>query len=995
MAMNIEDDIPPGLKLRLILQGSRSALTKLAWSPDGQTIASGSNDHTVYLWDAQIGGMPRTLKGHTRVVSSVTWSPDGQMLASGSDDNTVRLWNVQATTLLRTLKGHRRNVTSVVWSQDGHILASASDDGTIRVWNTKNAKLLQTLTEHADRILCLAWSPDGQTLASASFDNTIRLWNANDGKLLKVLTGHTDHILSVAWSHDGQTLASGSIDRTIRLWNASTGQQTTVLEEHTDSVLCVSFSFDGRFLASKSLDNTIRLWYCNTWGTITMPSQWSMWPYSGLAFNPKAPTLATLGEGDRVIHIWDLDINVLERLVPSIHSVQYRNTKVVLVGDSGVGKSALGLVLSGQTFRPTDSTHGRYVWTFDSREVELDSGRNETRETLLWDLAGQPGYRLIHQLHLNEIAVALVLFDARSETDPFAGVRYWDRALRQAWLLQGDSAPPMKKFLVSARADRGRIGVSSERIQVLMQDLDLDSYFETSAKEGWGIESLAMAIREAVVWEAFPKVSSSELFHNIKAFLLAQKKTGRLLSITDDLYHEFLKARKAPIETEELRAHFDTCLGLVESRGLIMHLNFGNLVLLQPELLDIYASALVNAARDEPDGMGSIFEEDAREGRFRMPEDERIKDKEQERLLLIATIENLLRREIILREQGDNGMYLVFPSQFTRENSALADPEGKAVTFSFEGSIPTIYTTLAVRLSHSGVFQTKEMWKNAVTYSAKVGGTCGMFLREVEEGRGQLTLFYDDAASEETRFHFEEFVHAHLQRRALPDSISRQRIFVCSRCRTSVTDLQATRRRERGFDWIECNVCEERVSLLDGVERLSVVHSSLTPEMDRMADAQRTRETAKLILQGKISLGDFDVFLCHNDQDKPIVKSIGEQLKEQGIYPWLDEWELQLGRPWESLLEEQKTQIKSAAVFVGREGSPWQHQELDTILRGFVARGCQVIPVLLPDVAQMPKLPEFLGSRPWVDFRKQDPDPLGRLIWYIIGKHSPVQEYAI
>jgi WD40 repeat protein len=990
MAMNVDDDITPGLKLRRTLQGSRSALTKLAWSPDGQTIASGSNDHIVYLWDTQISKLPRTFTGHTRVVTSVTWSPDGQMLASGSDDNTVRLWNVQAGTSLWTLKGHRRNVTSVAWSGDGHTLASASDDGTIRVWNTKNGKLLQTLTDHADRILCLAWSPDGQTLASASFDNTIRLWDANDGKLLKVLTGHTDHILSVAWSHDGQTLASGSIDRTIRLWNASTGQQTTVLEEHTDSVLCVSFSFDGRFLASKSLDNTIRLWYCNTWETITMPSQWGMWPYSGLAFSPNTPVLATLGEGDRVVHIWDLDINALQRLVPGIHSVRYRNTKAVLVGDSGVGKSALGLVLTGQPFRATASTHGRYVWTFDNQEVDLGSERNETREILLWDLAGQPGYRLIHQLHLNEVAVALVLFDARSETDPFAGVRYWNRALRQAWQLQGDSAPPMKKFLISARADRGRISVSSERIKSLMRELGFDSYYETSAKEGWGIEILAKAIREAVDWEAFPKVSSSELFQNIKAFLLVQKKTGRLLSIIDDLYHEFLKSRKAPVETEELRAHFDTCLGLVESRGLILNLNFGNLVLLQPELLDIYASALVDAARDEPDGMGSIFEDDAREGHFRMPGDERIKDKEQEKLLLIATIENLLRREIILSEQGDNGMYLVFPSQFTRENSALPDPEGEAVTFGFEGPILNVYTTLAVRLSYSGQFKTKEMWKNAVAYTSKVGGTCGMFLRELEEGHGQLTLFFDAAASEETRFHFEAFVHAHLQRRALPDSIVRRRIFVCHRCGTSVSGVQATRRRERGFNWIVCNVCEERVSLLDGEERLPVVHPSLTPEMDRMADIQRTREAAKFILQGKISLGDFDVFLCHNDQDKPIVKKIGERLKEQGIYPWLDEWELQLGRPWESLLDEQKTQIKSAAVFVGREGSPWQHQELDTILRGFVARGCQVIPVVLPDVTQTPKLPEFLEGRQWVDFRKQDPDQLGRLIWYIIGKYSPV-----
>src|SRR5207248_7222815 len=127
---------------------------------------------------------------------------------------------------------------------------------------------------------------------------------------------------------------------------------------------------------------------------------------------------------------------------------------------SGVGKSGLGLVLSRQQFVPTESTHGRIVWTFAKRELHLGDGRKEVRETLLWDLAGQPGYRVIHQLHLSEVAVALVVFDARSETDPLAGVVHWERALRAAHQRQGDEAVPLTKFLVSARADRGGVPVS-------------------------------------------------------------------------------------------------------------------------------------------------------------------------------------------------------------------------------------------------------------------------------------------------------------------------------------------------------------------------------------------------------------------------------------------------------------------------------------------------------------------------------------------------------
>jgi class 3 adenylate cyclase len=355
---------------------------------------------------------------------------------------------------------------------------------------------------------------------------------------------------------------------------------------------------------------------------------------------------------------------------------------------------------------------------------------------------------------------------------------------------------------------------------------------------------LAEAIRGAIEWKAMPKVSSTQLFQRIKAFLVEEKESGRLLSTVDDLFRTFRKTNEEAADAEELRIQFETCIGLVESRGLIRRLSFGNLVLLQPETLDAYASAMVNAAKAEPDGLGSLAEEDALAGRFRMSQDERLRDKAQERLLLVATVEELLRHEIALREPADSGPHLVFPSQFTREWPEAPDPEGKAVVFRFEGPVLNLYTTLAVRLSRSGIFTKQEMWKNAALYKATVGGRCGLWLREIEEGRGELALFFDQAASEEIRFQFEEYVHAHLLRRVLPESLSRWRIFVCPNpeCGTPVAEVQARRRRERGFDWIECNVCGERVSLLDREERIAAIRPSSVPAMDRAADAQRDLE---------------------------------------------------------------------------------------------------------------------------------------------------------
>ncbi len=197
-----------------------------------------------------------------------------------------------------------------------------------------------------------------------------------------------------------------------------------------------------------------------------------------------------------------------------------------------------------------------------------------------------------------------------------------------------------------------------------------------------------------------------------------------------------------------------------------------------------------------------------------------------------------------------------------------------------------------------------------------------------------------------------------------------------------------------------CGLCDDvRISLLDGEERLpaaSVAQASLAleiertehlVEMDRAADNGVKHEADMLMIQGKQAMSDFDVFLCHHNVDKAEVKKIGQQLKTQGILPWLDEWELQPGLPWQRLLERQIGQIKSAAVFVGKDGiGPWELMELEAFLREFVHRGCPVIPVILSDAPAEPLLPLFLRGMTWVDFRKHDPDPMKQLLWGITGK---------
>jgi nucleotide-binding universal stress UspA family protein/tetratricopeptide (TPR) repeat protein len=133
----------------------------------------------------------------------------------------------------------------------------------------------------------------------------------------------------------------------------------------------------------------------------------------------------------------------------------------------------------------------------------------------------------------------------------------------------------------------------------------------------------------------------------------------------------------------------------------------------------------------------------------------------------------------------------------------------------------------------------------------------------------------------------------------------------------------------------------------------------------------------------------FDVFLRYNRADQPAVEEVARQLMKLGIRPWFDQWQLRPGLPWQDELERQIEKIKSAAVFVGKEGiGPWQDMEQDAFLREFRKRRCPVIPVILPEGGEEPRLPIFLAGMTWVDFRSQAPDPMERLIWGITGKRA-------
>ncbi len=348
-----------------------SPCRSVAWSPDGDLVASAHDDGSVRIWEVTSGRPIRVMLEHEGKVNGVSWSPSGRKLASASDDGTVRLWDV-ATGRELLVARRRDRVRAVAWSPDGSFIASAADDRTARIWSWATGKDFRVLRGHANWVRAVAWGPDGKRLATGSDDGRVRLWDATTGAELGFLGGHDGAVLSVAWTPGGTLLASGSEDATVRVWDVPSGQALRTFSGHRGGVRAVAWSPDGRLLATAGEDKTVRLW------DLTLPTEVAVLDghaaaVKSVAWSPDGKLLASASH-DRSVILWDLAterrVRTLEGHAPHANFVAWSPDGTNLVQGA-----------SDNTLR---------VWEVPSaREVARLSGHEETVFAVAWSPDGK------------------------------------------------------------------------------------------------------------------------------------------------------------------------------------------------------------------------------------------------------------------------------------------------------------------------------------------------------------------------------------------------------------------------------------------------------------------------------------------------------------------------------------------------------------------------------------------------------------------------------
>jgi len=436
---------------RLSIPGHHGIVTCVAFTPDGKRLVSGGSPEAyedtypgeVRIWDGRDGKELACLLGHRRRVTALAVSADGKTVASGSTDRLVKLWDLASGRELHTFPALGGTITGLAFSSTGY-LAAGSGDG-VKLWRLETREESPLDGEDTGPISCLAFSPDGQTLAlgtsaldarTAKKTSLIRSWKVGTGKELLAWPVPEGRVFSLAFAGDGQTLASSSGDPVhpektgvIRLWDVAGGKESRTLRGHAGAAFCLAFQRKGNVLASGGRDHTIKLWDLER-GEVKITLGGHKGEVLGLDFAPDGQTLAS-ASNDGTVKLWDLMIepDVLRGHGGGVTGVALAANGQVVVS---AGKDQAVIVWDARTGerKTTLTGHSDAIHALalapDGRTAASGSADRSVR---LWDLSSGREIRVLagHQGAIRGLAYS-PQGDRLASAGEDRSVRLWDLA---------------------------------------------------------------------------------------------------------------------------------------------------------------------------------------------------------------------------------------------------------------------------------------------------------------------------------------------------------------------------------------------------------------------------------------------------------------------------------------------------------------------------------------------------------------------------------------
>ncbi|MDA1276900.1 MAG: hypothetical protein O2960_23025 [Verrucomicrobia bacterium] len=378
---------------KITVLNHEEAVASLAFSPDGKTLATRCNDQKVRLWDIATGRetVQFPAPGHTVIPRALAFSLDGRILAI-PDSEGVHLWNVNAESQLGILAEHTDYCNGLAFSPDGRTLASAGDDKTIRLWDVTTQSLLAAPSRHEHWISSLAYSPDGKTLVSGSWDKTAKVWDvATRGEMAR-LTNHAAIIFAVGFAPDGTILATASGDQMIKLWDATTWQEITTLKGHLSEVWALAFATNGQILVSGCKDGTVKVWSTTAkpreTNRVTFPADTLQ--LRGVAASPDGKTFA-VATREGAVRVWNLSAlqemtNLLAKVPGPTSLAVSPDGRTLAVGTLDGPVHLLDSVMNREVAILRGHTNSVTALTF-SRDGKLLATGSKDQTIRLWDVA--------------------------------------------------------------------------------------------------------------------------------------------------------------------------------------------------------------------------------------------------------------------------------------------------------------------------------------------------------------------------------------------------------------------------------------------------------------------------------------------------------------------------------------------------------------------------------------------------------------------------------